>query len=66
MDVEELSLDQVPEGWRRLEPSGTPNLAALPLVATELGRRTLVVGDRRLPLFARAADPSRVVLTVRG
>ena len=54
------------QGWRRLEPSGTPNLAALPLVATELGRRTLVVGDRRLPLFGRAADPSRVVLTVRG
>jgi hypothetical protein len=52
-------------GWRRLEPAGTPRLASLPLVATELGRRTLVVGDRRLPLFEQNGDPSRLVLTIR-
>jgi Domain of unknown function (DUF1850) len=42
-------------GWRRLEPDAAPRLAALPLVATEVGRRTLVVEGRRLPCSSRAA-----------
>jgi hypothetical protein len=37
--------------WR-LEPAAGPALASLPLVATDVGRRTLVVGDRQVPLFA--------------
>jgi len=52
-------------GWRRLEPAATPRLATLPLIATELGRRTLVVGGRRLPLFEAGQGPTRLVLTVR-
>lgn len=51
-------------GWR-LEPAGTPRLASLPLVATEVGRRTLVAGDRRLPLFEPGAAPAHLVLSVR-
>ena len=66
LDYYELEGRRVADQGGRLEPAATPRLASLPLVATEVGRRTLVVGDRRLPLFGRAADPSRVVLTVRG
>ena len=40
-------------------------LASLPLVATEVGRRTLVVGDRQVPLFASGGAPAHLVLTVR-
>ena len=52
-------------GWWRLEPYATPRLDALPLLATEVGRRTLVVEDRRLPLFDPAGAPARLVLTIR-
>ena len=52
-------------GWRRLEPVASPRLESLPLLATEVGRRTLVVGDRRLPLFEPDGDPARLVLSVR-
>jgi Domain of unknown function (DUF1850) len=53
-------------GWRRLEPAASPRLDALPLVATEVGRRTLVVEGRRLPLFQVGGPPARLVLSVRG
>jgi hypothetical protein len=53
-------------GWWRLEPYATPRLDALPLLATEVGRRTLVVEDRRLPLFDLGGAPARLVLSVRG
>jgi hypothetical protein len=52
-------------GWRRLEPAASPRLDRLPLVATELGRRTLVVDGRRLPLFQQGKGPTRLVLSVR-
>jgi hypothetical protein len=52
-------------GWQRLEPSATPRLASLPLVATELGRRTLVVGDRRVALFHQDGSATRLVLSIR-
>jgi hypothetical protein len=42
-----------------------PELASLPLVATEVGRRTLVVGDRQVPLFAAGGAPAHLVLSVR-
>jgi hypothetical protein len=51
-------------GWR-LEPSTTPAMTALPLVATNVGRRTLVVGDRRVLLFTEGGTPAHLVLTVR-
>jgi hypothetical protein len=44
-------------GWRRLEPDATPRLDALPLLATEVGRRTLVVEGRQLPLFEAGGGP---------
>jgi Domain of unknown function (DUF1850) len=50
--------------WR-LEPAASPRLASLPLVATEVGRRTLVVGDRQVPLFASGGAPAHLVLTLR-
>jgi hypothetical protein len=53
-------------GWRRLEPAATPRLASLPLVATDVGRRTLEAGERRLPLYHEGGDPARLVLSVRS
>jgi hypothetical protein len=50
---------------RTLEPAASPRLDALPLVASEVGRRTLVVEGRRLPLFQPGGDPARLVLSVR-
>jgi len=51
-------------GWR-LEPAATPRLESLPLVATEVGRRTLVVGDRRVALFTPGGSPAHLVLSIR-
>ena len=51
-------------GWR-LEPAATPRLVSLPLVATEVGRRTLVAGDRRVPLFEEGGAAAHLVLSVR-
>ena len=65
LDYYELEGRRVADhGWR-LEPAATPRLASLPLVATEVGRRTLVAGDRRLPLFEPGAVPAHLVLSVR-
>ena len=44
-------------GWWRREPAATPRLEPLPLLATDVGRRTLVVEDRRLPLFDPRPGP---------
>jgi hypothetical protein len=52
-------------GWL-LEPAASPPLASLPLVASERGRRALVVEGRRLPLYEPGRPPVRVVLSVRG
>jgi hypothetical protein len=52
-------------GWRRLAPAATPRLEALPLVATDVGRRTLEVGGRRLPLYHEGGAPARLVVSVR-
>jgi Domain of unknown function (DUF1850) len=52
-------------GWRRLAPAATPRLEALPLVATDVGRRTLEVGGRRLPLYREGGAPARLVVSVR-
>jgi hypothetical protein len=53
-------------GWWRLDPDATPRLDALPLLATEVGRRTLVVEARRLPLFDPGGASARLVLSVRS
>lgn len=65
LDYYELEGRRVADhGWR-LEPAATPELTAIPLVATEVGRRTLVAGDRRLPLFEPGGAPAHLVLSVR-
>jgi Domain of unknown function (DUF1850) len=38
-------------GWLVLRPDRTQSFETLPLIATATGRRTLVVGGRRLPLY---------------
>jgi hypothetical protein len=38
-------------GWRRLSLDEPPRFTRLSLIATPTGRRTLVVGNRRLPLY---------------
>ena len=64
LDYYELEGRRVADhGWR-LEPAATPRLEALPLVATEVGRRTLVVGDRRVPLFTPGGSPAHLVLSI--
>jgi hypothetical protein len=64
LDYYELEGRRVADhGWR-LEPAATPRLESLPLVATEVGRRTLVVGDRRVALFTPGGGPAHLVLSV--
>ena len=64
LDYYELEGRRVDDhGWR-LEPAATPRLEALPLVATEVGRRTLVVGDRQVPLFTPGGSPAHLVLSI--
>lgn len=53
------------QGWV-LRPSGTPELERLPLVATELGQRTLVVAGAPLPLYVSAGAARHVVVDVEG
>ena len=65
LDYYELEGRRVADhGWR-LEPAATPRLEALPLVATEVGRRTLVVGGRRVPLFTPGGRPAHLVLSIQ-
>jgi len=64
LDYYELEGRRVADhGWR-LEPAATPRLESLPLVATEVGRRTLVVGDRRVALFTPGGRPAHLVLSI--
>ena len=42
-------------GWLHLVPAERPRYERLPLIATATGRRTLLVGSERIPLYARKA-----------
>jgi uncharacterized protein DUF1850 len=42
-------------GWLRLAPTDRRRYERLPLIATATGRRTLVVGGDRIPLYGREA-----------
>jgi hypothetical protein len=42
-------------GWLRLVPHERRRYERLPLIATAWGRRSLLVGERRFPLYGRAA-----------
>jgi hypothetical protein len=64
LDYYELDGRRVADhGWR-LEPAASPRLESLPLVATEVGRRTLVVGNRQVPLFTPGEGPAHLVLSI--
>jgi hypothetical protein len=66
LDYYELDGRRLAEhGWLRLEPARSPSLETLPLVATEVGRRTLVVGGRRLALYELGQVPARLTLRIR-
>jgi hypothetical protein len=50
-------------GWLRLDPRPPRHFSALPLAATPLGRRTLVVGAERVALTG--ARPAHVTIRVQ-
>jgi hypothetical protein len=45
---------KTPGRWMALAPAEPRHFTRLPLIATATGRRTLVVGGRRYPLYADA------------
>jgi hypothetical protein len=51
-------------GWLRLELQQPQRFERLPLVATGLGRRTLVVGGRAVPLASPGGEPAHLVIAV--
>jgi hypothetical protein len=52
-------------GWWTLRPARPPHFATMALAGTATGRRTLVVGHRRFPLY-RAAGARHLRITVEG
>jgi len=52
-------------GWLRQELQQPQRFERLPLVATGLGRRTLVVGRRTVPLAPPGREPAHLVVTVK-
>jgi hypothetical protein len=52
-------------GWLRLELDQPQRFERLPVIATGLGRRTLVVGGAATPLAAPGAQPAHLTLDVR-
>jgi hypothetical protein len=51
-------------GWLHLVPSERRRYERLPLIATATGRRTLLVGGERIPLYGREAR--HLTITVEG
>jgi hypothetical protein len=52
-------------GWLRLELDRPQRFERLPVIATGLGRRTLVVGGAATPLVAPGGQPAHLTLDVR-
>jgi Domain of unknown function (DUF1850) len=50
--------------WLRLVPADRPRYERLALIASATGRRTLLVGARRFPLYRRSAR--HLTITVEG
>ena len=48
----------------RLVPEETQRFEELPLVGTETGRRTLVLPERRVPLFTESGAPMHLTLQI--
>jgi len=53
-------------GWWRLRPERPARFERMALAATAVGRRTLVAGDRRIPLFRRDGRAAHLTITVKG
>jgi hypothetical protein len=51
-------------GWLRLELRQPQRFERLPLVATGLGQRTLVLGGRAVPLAPSGGEPAHLVIAV--
>ncbi|MGH2822285.1 MAG: hypothetical protein ACRDLY_04535, partial [Thermoleophilaceae bacterium] len=51
-------------GWLQIVPTDRRRYERLPLIATATGRRTLLVGDERIPLYARHAR--HLTITAEG
>jgi hypothetical protein len=51
-------------GWLRLELRQPQRFEQLPLVATGLGRRTLVVGGQAVPLAPPGGEPAHLMIAV--
>jgi hypothetical protein len=65
LDYYELEGRKVADGeWMRLVPEKTRRFEELPLVGTATGRKTLVLPDRRVPLFAEDGDPVHLTLQI--
>jgi hypothetical protein len=65
LDYYRLEGHKVADGeWTRLVPKETRRFEELPLVGTEIGQRTLVVSDRRVPLFVESGAPVHLTLWV--
>ena len=55
LDYYEMAGAKSPGRWMALAPARPRRFDRLPLIATTTGRRTLEVGGRRYPLYAKAA-----------
>ncbi len=65
LDYYGLEGQKLADGERtHLVPKETRRFEELPLVGTEIGQRTLVVSDRRVPLFVESGAPVHLTLRV--
>ena len=65
LDYYELEGRKVADGeWMRLVPRETHHFEELPLVGTATGGKTLVLPDRRVPLFVEGGKPIHLTLRV--
>jgi hypothetical protein len=53
-------------GWWRLRPARPARFTRMALAATAVGRRTLVAGGERAPLFHRDGRVSHLTIAVEG
>jgi hypothetical protein len=53
-------------GWWRLKPARPVRFGRMALAATAVGRRTLVAGGERAPLFRRDGRASHLTIAVEG
>jgi hypothetical protein len=54
------------DGWWRLRLARPVRFSRMPLAATAVGRRTLVAGGERAPLFRRDGRASHLTIAVEG